>query len=140
MPAFTWNPSDAESYRDPGMEALLWRPAPRLLVTRIRGHASAAALRFYTSHAEQEMRRGRVTVFHDWYDLSSYDPDARDELKRWGKLHNADFVCVNYLVRSKVIAMLISVAALTLGRDLVATTEREPFLARLNAASTATPR
>ena len=36
--------------------------------------------------------------------------------------------------------MLISVAALTLGRDLVATTEREPFLARLNAASTATPR
>jgi hypothetical protein len=40
---------------------------------------------------------------------------------------------VHYLVRSKVIAMLISVAALTLGRDLLATTERDPFLAKLAA-------
>ncbi|MBK7827943.1 hypothetical protein [Nannocystis sp.] len=140
MPAFTWNPADAESYRDAGMEALLWRPAPRLLVTRIRGHASAAALRFYTGHAEQEMRHGRVAVFHDWYDLASYDAEARDELKRWGKRHNADFIGVHYLVRSKVIAMLISVAALTLGRDLVATTEREAFLAKLTAAIAGTPR
>ena len=39
---------------------------------------------------------------------------ARDEIKRWGKAHNGDFVGVHYLVRSKVIAMLISVAAFTL--------------------------
>lgn len=131
MPTFSWNPADAESYRDATLEGQIWRPAPCILITRIRGHASAAALRFYTHRAEQEMRHGKLTVFHDWFDLTGYTPDARDELRHWGKLHNDDFVSVHYLVRSKVIAMLISVAALTLGRDLVATTERDAFLARL---------
>ena len=131
MTAFSWNPADAERYHDAGLEALLWRPAPCLLITRIRGHASLAALRFYCERAVHEMRHGRLTVFHVWYELSGYDPDTRDELRRWGKLHNADFLGVHYLVRSRVIAMLISVAALTLGRDLVATTERDAFLARL---------
>lgn len=133
MSPFAWNPADAETYRDAGLEAQLWRPAPCILVTKIRGHASAAALRFYTDHAEHEMRHGRLTVFHDWFDLTGYDAEARDEIRRWGKRHNDDFIGVHYLVRSKVIAMLISVAALTLGRDLLATTERDPFLAKLAA-------
>lgn len=134
MQPFAWNPESAEPYRDATIEVLLWRPAPCVLVTRARGHASARALRFYTDHAEHEMRHGRLTVFHDWFELTGYDPEARDEIRRWGKVHNHDFIGVHYLVRSKVIAMLISVAALTLGRDLLATTERDPFLAKLAAA------
>jgi hypothetical protein len=130
--AFSWDPETAEAYHQPGIEALFWRPAPCLLITRVRGHATLAGLRFYTERAVHEMRHGRLTVFHDWYELTGYDPEARDELRRWGKVHNDDFIGVHYLVRSKVIAMLISVAALTLGRDLIATTERDAFLARLH--------
>lgn len=37
-----------------------------------------------------------------------------------------------YLVHSKVVAMLISVAALTLGRELVATTDEAAFLSDLS--------
>jgi hypothetical protein len=37
-------------------------------------------------------------------------------------------VRVSYLVGSKVIAMLVSVAALSMGRELRATTDREAFL------------
>jgi hypothetical protein len=73
-------------------------------------------------------------VFHDWSALVSYDAAARDRLKIWGREHNPDFVAVHYLVRHKIISMLVSVAALTLGRDLFGTTDREQFLRDLEAA------
>lgn len=131
---FAWNPAAAEHFRADRCDALLWNPAPCLLVTRVRGHASLGCLEFYTHRAEQEMPRGKLVVFHDWTEMDGYDPAARDEIKRWGKLHNEDFVSVEYLVRSKVVAMLVSVAALTLGRELRATTDRPEFLERLEAA------
>ena len=132
--AFAWDIAEAESLRADGCEVLLWRPITRLLVTRVRGHATVACLRFYEDHAEREMRSGRISVFHDWSEMTAYEPDARDELKRWARAHNDGFLGVHYLVRSKVVAMLISVAALTLGRDLHATTDRPTFLAALATA------
>lgn len=132
--SFTWNLATAEHFRADGCEAHLWNPAPGLLVTLVRGHVSGACVEYYTRRAEREMARGKLTVFHDWTGMDSYEPAARDELKRWGKLHNDAFVAVDYLVRSKVVAMLISVAALTLGRDLHATTDRAYFLEKLEVA------
>jgi len=132
--AFAWNIAEAQGHREDGCEALVWRPATGLLVTRVSGHATLAALGFYAMHAEREMRSGKIATFHDWSNMTGYEPAARDEIKRWGKAHNGDFVGVHYLVRSKVIAMLISVAAFTLGRDLFATTDRPAFLAALEAA------
>jgi hypothetical protein len=131
---FAWNPDEAEAYRDADAEVLVWRPAPRRLVTRIHGAITVACLHHYMTCAEREMGRGPLRVFHDWTEMASYEPAARDELKRWGKLHNPDFDGVHYLVRSKVVAMLISVAALTLGRDLHATTDRPRFLELLELA------
>lgn len=131
---FTWNTATAEHFRADNCEALLWSPAPGLIVTRVKGHTNLECLQFYTQRAEREMQRGKLTVFHDWTGMDSYEPSARDELKRWGKAHNDDFASVDYLVRSKVVAMLVSVAALTLGRDLHATTDREYFLEKLDVA------
>ncbi|PCC69759.1 hypothetical protein SAMN02745121_04185 [Nannocystis exedens] len=129
--AFAWNDADADVYQVDGTELLLWRPAERFLITRLKGQATLAALQFYTGRAEREMSLGRLTVFHEWAEMTGYEPAARDELKRWGKQRNDAFDHVEYLVRSKVVAMLISVAALTLGRDLHATTDEVQFLADL---------
>lgn len=131
---FTWDADAATVFRAEGCEVLLWNPQPRLLVTRVTGRANAACLRFYTGRAEREMALGRLRVFHDWADMPGYDADARDDLKAWGKAHNHAFDGVVYLVRSKVVAMLISVAALTLGRELRALTERAQFEAELARA------
>ncbi|MCY0991509.1 hypothetical protein OV203_30485 [Nannocystis sp. ILAH1] len=125
--AFAWNDADADVYQVDGTEVLLWRPAERFLITRLKGQATLGALQFYTGRAEREMSLGRLTVFHEWAEMAGYSPSARDELKRWGKQHNDAFDHVEYLVRSKVVAMLISVAALTLGRDLHATTDEVQF-------------
>lgn len=132
--SFAWNVAEARVHRSPTGEALLWRVAPRLLATRISGQVDLAFLQFYFSHAEREMVGGKLTVFHDWSAMTGYEPAARDRLKQWGRQHNADFVAVHYLVRAKVISMLIAVAALTLGRELHATTDREQFLTALAAA------
>src|SRR5687768_1929322 len=132
--SFAWNIAEARSHRTATGELLLWRAAPRLLVTRISGEVDVEFLRFYTTHAEREMVAGKITVFHDWAGLTTYEPAARDRLKIWGREHNADFVAVHYLVRAKVLSMVIAVAALTLGRDLHGTTDRELFQRRLEAA------
>lgn len=131
---FRWDEAAAEAYRRDATTALFWRPAPRLVVTRVIGPATIDLLRVYMAFAERAMASGRLRVFHDWSEMTRYEPGARDALKRWGSEHNADFVRVTYLVDSKVIAMLISVAALTMGRELAATTDRAEFLAELSAA------
>lgn len=125
---FAWNDAAADVYYADGTEVLLWRPTERFIITRLKGQATLAALNFYMTRAEREMSSGRLTVFHEWAEMSTYEPAARDELKRWGKQHNDAFDHVEYLVRSKVVAMLISVAALTLGRDLHATTDEVQFV------------
>jgi hypothetical protein len=131
--AFAWNVAEALRHREVDSEAMLWRPTRGVLVTRVIGHANVDLLRFYITQAEREMRGGPLRVFHDWSGLTGYDPAARDELKRWGKQRGGDFLGVHYLVRSKVVAMLISVAALSMGRDLDATTDRAAFLRQLDA-------
>lgn len=131
---FQWDAGAAEAYRRDDTTVLLWRPAPCFIVTRVTGPATMAALEFYMARAERAMRAGKIRVFHDWAAMTRYEPGARDVLKRWGAEHAAGFERVHYLVHSKVIAMLISVAALTMGRDLTATTERGQFLTALDAA------
>lgn len=131
--AFAWNVAGAQRYRGAaGNEAALWRPQRGVVVSRVIGHADLALLQFYALHAELEMQNGPLRVFHDWSGMTGYDPAAREELKRWGKLHNNAFAGVHYLVRSKVVVMLISVAALSLGRDLDATTDQGVFLKHLD--------
>jgi len=133
--AFAWNVAGAQRYRGAaGNEGALWRPQRGVVVTRVIGHADVALLQFYAMHAELEMQSGPLRVYHDWSGMTGYDPGAREELKRWGKLHNNAFAGVHYLVRSKVMVMLISVAALSLGRDLDATTDRAVFMNQLDAA------
>lgn len=130
---FAWDAAAAEEHRADGCTLLVWRPAPCVLVTHVAGPGTRTMLRFYMEHAERAMQAGPLRVFHDWTGMTRYEPAARDELKRWGRDRGADFVCVSYLVQSKVIAMLVSVAALTMGRDLRATTDRDRFLAELEA-------
>jgi len=134
MVAFAWNLAGAQRYHGERNEAALWRPQRGVVVTRVVGHADVALLQFYAMHAEIEMQGGPLRVFHDWSEMTGYEPAARDELRRWGKLRGRDFLAVHYLVRSKVVAMLISVAALSLGRELDATTDRGVFLRHLDAA------
>lgn len=131
---FAWDVAAAEAHRADGCTLLVWQPAPCVLVTRVTGPGTEAILQRYMAAAERAMQAGPLRVFHDWTAMTRYDPAARDTMKRWGKVRQAGFVSVTYFVESKVIAMLVSVAALTMGRDLRATTDRAAFQRDLEQA------
>lgn len=137
---FAWSRAEAQICQGADFQAELWNPSPGVIITRLRGTADLECLRFYTRRAEREMRFGPLLVFHDWEGLGRYSPEARDGLKLWGKEHNDAFEAVHYLIRSKIVMMLISVAALALGRDLFATTDRAAFEATLERSLAARKR
>ncbi len=129
--AFVWNSARAQVLRGQGYSAEIWNPSPGMLITRLRGFGSIECMHFYTERAEQEMHAGPLLIFHDWQDVQRYDPEAKTLLRRWAEHHNDAFEVCHYLLRSKILTMVIAVASLALRRDLVATSERAKFEALL---------
>ena len=67
----------------------------------------------------------------DWSKVAGYDKDSRDALRDWAEAHEGQFGDVHYFVQSRVVAMALSVAALTLSRRLFTHVREEPFHAAL---------
>ncbi len=119
----------------------VWEPRAGVLATRIVGRGTAAAARFYIQEARAVLaRQGFVQVFHDWSEVPSYDPEARDLIRAFGKTNTDDEVRVRYLVSSKVMSMAIQTAGLVLGRDFESTTQREQFERWLSVATASSVR
>ncbi len=132
LPRVDWDESLAQSFRGPRGHGLIWRPAPGVLVTRLVGRADLAAVAFYQSIVEPLFDQGvRVAVFHDWSRMTAYDAEARDKLLRLASDKRAQYEVVHYLLTSKLVAVVISIAALTLRRPLVTHTKLETFSAAL---------
>ncbi len=110
-----------------------------VVVTIASGQIIAGDSRALTDVVDSVRRRvGCVRVFHDWHAVEGYESEARIHLTRWtldaprgtiGECH--------VLVRSKLVAMGVSTAALALrlaSIPLFSYTLRAPFEARLIAA------
>lgn len=110
-------------------------PAPGVLATRIVGHGTAALTRRYMQIARRHLEEhGRIRVFHDWSGMTGYDPEARDLIRAFGKTNTDDRVVVRYLVKSKIVSMAVQTAALVLGREFEATTDKDLFARWVTAA------
>lgn len=100
---------------------------PTVVLTRVAGHASTPIVREYIDHLGKICAQGKVEIFHDWYEMTGYDTDARKALTDWNLTHQTDVVEVHMLVKSKVVAMGISVASLVAGRDFAVYSDRRKF-------------
>jgi hypothetical protein len=130
-----WDDATAERYDTPATRARLWVPAPGLVVTRCEGIGDLGAIQVYTARMDKLLASGqRIRVFHHWLEVSSFQPEAREHLRAWATRRHADLNDAHYLVRSKIIAMAISVAALALRRRLVVYTSVPKFMAALSFA------
>ncbi|MBL9020850.1 MAG: hypothetical protein JNL21_01570 [Myxococcales bacterium] len=106
----------------------VWAPAPGVLTTRIVGHGTTALTRTYVQIARRQLdEHAKLRVFHDWFEMTGYDPEARDLIRAFGKTNTDDRVLVRYLVKSKIVSMAVQTAALVLGREFEATTDKEKF-------------
>lgn len=74
---------------------------------------------------------GRTIGLHDWVDVEGYSSDVRRIVTRWGREAIGDFEQVHVHLRSKVLAMGVSLASSVLGFDIRIHRERESFEATM---------
>ena len=110
-------------------------PAPGVLVVVARGHLAASLIPRVLAWRDQAVLRvGAVDIFDDGAELESYDSEARVLLTGWGK-KNRDHVREHHiLLRSRIVAMGVSVANLALGGHIQAHTSRPAYDAALASA------
>jgi hypothetical protein len=136
-----WDESKAEHYDCPTTHASLWVPVPGIVVTRASGVGSLGTIKYYTAKMDRLLMSGQQhRVFHHWREIASIDPAARSHLRGWAQERGALLSDAHYLLRSKVLAMAVAVAAMALRRTLVAYSDEDKFVAVLDRAIYEQPR
>ena len=99
-----------------GCELWIEHPLPGILVTRATGSMTLAAARPLMDAFDAAARAGEtVHAFHDWSGITGYTPEVREAYVRWSLQGKTKRRFIAVLVRSKLVAMGISVANLKLG-------------------------
>lgn len=126
----------AESAR--GAIAVRWL-APGVMCTTITGHCDDALADVHVTEARAAYAEQRqVQHFFDVEGLESYDSSARVALTRFAIDQRAHVAAAIFLVRSRLVAMGVSTAALAarlVGLEFVVLSERAEFDRRLRRAS-----
>jgi hypothetical protein len=108
-----------------------WRVDHGVYATEVEGHLDAEMARLLRDAAEPMYALGTVDGFHNWLDMTSYATQARVELTEWALEYRAKTQMV-IGVRSKLVAMGISVANLALGNLIRVHTSAEALEADLD--------
>lgn len=97
--------------------AELWTLGPTVYCTRVRGRMTMEHGDVFLRYGERRVREasGPLRVFHDWFEMTAYDTDARKALTDWSVAHRRDYVEVHIGLASKIVAMGINVANIPLG-------------------------
>lgn len=108
------------------------RPAPHVLLISGHGHADAVLVDHILQWRDAIVaEQGKIALFDDLQRVSGYDSEVRARLTKWAHEHKREIVAFHILVRSKLVAMGVSVASLALGSAIHAHARRETFEAAL---------
>jgi hypothetical protein len=110
----------AQVVSGPGGNLYLWRPAPTIVVGRVVGALTPAAV----SALEEEYRRtiaehGRHLGFHDWEAMTDYDFADRLRLTAAVARHLGAVDGLHFLTKSKAVTFGVQAANVVLGRMTV---------------------
>ena len=121
---------DADSARieSPRGTVVFSEPAPGVLVVRIVGHVTIEAANAAISLRRKALRATpAIHLFDHAWDATGYDSEVRLTLTAWAK-ENADRIESHHLLlRSKILAMGVSVANIALRNRLTVHTSEESF-------------
>jgi hypothetical protein len=108
------------------------RPAPHVELIRCEGYGRRDHLDFVIASRDRILREeGRIAIFDDLVDLRGYDSEVRTRLTAWSRAHRGSIVAFHILLRSKIVAMGVSLANAAIGGNIEAHTDRAPFEAAL---------
>ncbi len=132
-------PPDKREFRAARGEITVGYRSPFVVVSRVTGHFSADMQEWLLLSTKEVVARGtRLTLFHDWEAMTSYDSSVRQNLTTWSLEHRAQIASVHILVRSKIVAMGVATAGLALslvGMRLHSYSARAEFLTAVLAAT-----
>lgn len=115
--------------------------APGVVLTVFAGHGSIEVAEALIGYFERVIERhGGIVIFDDWDEAKGYDSEVRFRLTEWTKANFDVLRATTVLVRSKILAMGLSVANLALRRPVTVLHDRKAFeralmLARSEARS-----
>jgi hypothetical protein len=119
---------EASTFETPRGRLTVASPAPGVLQTIATGHVDVAMADRIIAAGERVLAESKPLFgFHDWEGLTGYETECRKRLTEWGMRIRADVGAVHVLVRSRLVAMGVSVASLALQGMIVPYTERPPF-------------
>lgn len=117
-----------ESWKTGAWDLLMTSPAHGVFFTRVSGHAdldcALHVMRAFDRLAALTL--GDLEVFHDWEHVTGYDSIVRQEFVRWAQEHPKQGDA-HILVKSRLVAMGVSVANVALGGRLKVYADRPKF-------------
>lgn len=120
-----------------GSVSIHW-PTPAVMLTVFGGHGDESLAEVHMREAGAAYARGAaVHHFFDLEDMTAYDSAARLRLTRFAIEHRAQVRSATFLVKSKIVAMGVSTAALAarlVGLEFVVLSDRAEFERRQRAA------
>jgi len=115
MPGRFAPPSRAQVLVTDAGRIAVWQIAPGLYASAVHGRLTMPMAELIIAVGEREYRGGGVVHgFHEWLEMTSYDSPCRPELTRWVMSHREQSR-LSIALRSKLVAMGVSVANLVLG-------------------------
>ncbi|GAB4198691.1 MAG: hypothetical protein OHK0013_08190 [Sandaracinaceae bacterium] len=124
-----------ERWADPRGTLEITTVRPGVVLQRFRGHAMPPMADAIAERLERELaRHGRIVVFDDWEEATGYESEVRIKLTAWTQRYLDRIPETHILVRSRLVAMGISVANLALANRLRSYTSRKEFEAALDRA------
>jgi len=121
-------PGGEEVWRDDRGSVTVTIPAPSIVLCTAKGHASADLTPAFLQAVEQRIAKGiRVHWFGDYSEMVSYDSQLRIGLSNFVNTHKANMDQLCILVRSRLVAMGVSVANLAVGGRIRAVSDPVVF-------------
>lgn len=110
----------------------LWLPCPQVLVLSLQGYGDADFATSTLTAYETLAQSGPIHLFADLESLVNYDSRLRTEVTARLLADRERFGALRVLVKSKIVAMGVSVANLALGGIIDVTSDPEAFKASLD--------
>lgn len=126
-------PERAEHYRNSRGELKLTCVRPDVLLIEVSGHLDRSLGNLVAQWAAELASQERFTIFLDCSAMRGFDAEVRSTLRRL-KSQFGDCLTVHMLMGSRLHAMLVAVARLSLGSTLIGYTSGADFAAALTRA------
>ena len=110
----------------------VWRLSPLVYASRVTGYLDPSMAKLIIDVANPLYDNGVVSGFHDWFEMTAYHSQARIDLTNWVLSHRRSKLFIG--VKSKIVAMGVSVANLALGSAIQIYSSPAPLEAALTEA------